>query len=412
MGEILWRRQLVDEWKAPEPIYGFGTTALEVNGVLVVPGGSETHAVVGLDPADGRLLWSAGALGVNYSTPVRYGPELLVASARDVIALDPKEGRELWSFRHSEEPPFDPTYPQLQPLDDGLLLVFQNEFVRYRRDGDEFLELWRSAALKSSVAIPVVYGEHLYGFSGTFLTCVALEDGQTVWKSRTPRGRGVIRVDDRLVVLGVGGTLTVARADPAGYREVASLDVTDHGGYTAPSFADGRIYLRNLSEIASVSIDSGTPARSADAQAERFETGAFCRLDPADRRIRATRNRSPGVSRRAIVLPGARERLGPLRLRGRWRGGLGHRADERQRHRRADAARRQDPAFSSAPTPASPAVAGSTASRSTSPTRSSTREIPGAARAASSRPRKSPSTVSSTRPSSPNAPRPPGGSSR
>lgn len=274
-GELLWRRQLVAEWSAPEPVYGFGSSALEVDGVLVVPGGSETHAVVGLDPADGKRLWSAGALGVNYSTPVRSADEVLIASARDVIALDPRDGRELWSFRHSEKAPFDPTYPQLQPLADGLLLVFKNEGVRYRRDGNALEELWRSNALRNSVATPVVHGEHLYGFSGTFLTCVSLEDGQTVWKSRTPRGRGVILVDGHLVVLGVGGTLTVAAADPAGYREIASLDVTSHGGYTAPSFADGRIYVRNLEEIASVAIDAEAPAQSAESRAESVPSGPF-----------------------------------------------------------------------------------------------------------------------------------------
>lgn len=285
-GTILWRRQLKEEWAAPEPVYGFGSSVLEVDGVLVVPGGSDTHAAIGLDPADGRRLWSLGKPGVNYATPVVVDGKLLVAGARDLIAIDPREGKELWSFRHSAEPPFDPTYPQLQPLDDGVLLVFKSEAVRYRREGKGLTELWRSGALKNSVAIPVVHGDHLYGFNGTFLTCVALADGKSVWKSRTPRGRGLIRIDNRLVVLGVGGTLTLALADPAGYREIASLDVTDHGGYTAPSYADGRIYVRNLGEIASVAVGEAPPTPDMTRTSILPDSGAVAdwirRIEQAD----------------------------------------------------------------------------------------------------------------------------------
>ncbi|MDA8019705.1 MAG: PQQ-binding-like beta-propeller repeat protein, partial [Thermoanaerobaculia bacterium] len=261
-GAILWRKDLKDEWGASDPFYGFAAIPLEAKGVLVVPVGAEEHSIVGLDPEDGRLVWSLGTDRIGYSTPVLAdggdGRRVIVAGSQDLVALDAASGRLEWSHRHSEEPQYDPTYPQLQVLGERILLTFADSAVLYetkaKPEETEVVEIWRSTALKRSVALPVVVDDHLYGFSGTFLTCVKLATGETVWKTRALKGRGIIRVDDYLVVLGTGGQLTLARADPAGYREIASLNVSDHGGYTAPSFAAGRIFVRNRTEIASVAM--------------------------------------------------------------------------------------------------------------------------------------------------------------
>ncbi len=282
-GEVLWRKSLEAEWGASAPTYGFATIPLEVDGVLVVPVGAEKHSVVGLDPGDGRLLWSFGKDRIDYSAPVLVGADddrqLIVAGSRDLVGLDPKSGRQLWSHRHSEQPGFDPTYPQLQTVGDRLLLTFHDSAVLYDRaagaEGTQITEVWHSSAFKDTVAIPVAVGDHLYGYSGSFLTCVDLEAGKPVWKSREPRGHGVIRVDDYLVVFGSGGNLTIAGADPAGYRVTTSLVVSDHAGYTAPSFADGRLYVRNRSEIAGVAIRAKGMTRRVEQPTPRPDSGEF-----------------------------------------------------------------------------------------------------------------------------------------
>ena len=197
-GEVLWRKNLETDWGAPAPTYGFATITLETDGVLVVPVGAKEHSVVGLDPEDGRLLWTHGTDRIDYSAPVivAFGDrrQVIVAGSLDLVALDPKSGRQLWNHRHSEERGFDPTYPQLQTVGDRLLLTFKDLAVLYDvapgSGTTKITEVWRSPAFKNSVALPVAVGDHLYGFDGTFLTCVELETGEPVWKSRDLPGSG------------------------------------------------------------------------------------------------------------------------------------------------------------------------------------------------------------------------------
>ena len=61
-------------------------------------------------------------------------------------------------------------------------------------------------------------------------------------------------VDDHLVIFDSQGEVIVAEPSPKGYNEKAKVRVSDKGGFTFPSFADGGIFVRNLESIARVNV--------------------------------------------------------------------------------------------------------------------------------------------------------------
>jgi hypothetical protein len=71
------------------------------------------------------------------------------------------------------------------------------------------------------------------------------------WRERTGAG-SLIRVGDELVVLGhESGELLIAALSPAAFTARHRARILDDGvrAVTGPSFAGGRLYLRNLKEI-------------------------------------------------------------------------------------------------------------------------------------------------------------------
>lgn len=282
-GGPLWTRDLAEDFGAEAPLYGFSATPVVHRELLIVEaGGDAGRAVAALDKRTGELRWTAGGDPVTHSSPVLMeagGERILLSSGpRRMTALRPADGSVLWSHEHSAEPPFDPTYPQILAFDrDKVLLTFQDEAVLYRlADGGRGVEeVWRSRGFKKSSAVPVAHGGFLYGFSGQFLTCLDAADGRVVWKSRPPGGRGLILVDGHLLVLGSEGWLTAVEATPEGYREKARIQVSEQGGYTAPSFADGRIYVRNLEDVAAVRVVAGRDGATGRREAASAAAGAF-----------------------------------------------------------------------------------------------------------------------------------------
>ena len=112
-------------------------------------------------------------------------------------------------------------------------------------------EIWRSPRLRASNG-PVVYRDgFLYGFTGPQLLCLNADTAEIVWRERTGAGT-LIALGDHLMVLGDGtGELRAVPVTPTGFSAVSSTRVLDEGAraVTGPSYADGRLFVRNLKEI-------------------------------------------------------------------------------------------------------------------------------------------------------------------
>ncbi len=82
-------------------------------------------------------------------------------------------------------------------------------------------------------------------------------------------------VDGFLIILTARGQVVVAEATPEGYRERARVRAMDSGNLTRPSFAAGRIYVRNEHEIVAIGVTgaSGTAPASMQAQGRRKSGG-------------------------------------------------------------------------------------------------------------------------------------------
>jgi acyl dehydratase len=56
---------------------------------------------------------------------------------------------------------------------------------------------------------------------------------------------GLISVGGKLLILTGMGQLVLAEASPAGYKELGSAQVIEGRAFTAPAFANGRVFVRN-----------------------------------------------------------------------------------------------------------------------------------------------------------------------
>jgi len=267
-GSELWAKSF-GEGEAVKPRFGFTTAPVLAGGVLVVQtGGPSGHSISGFDPATGERRWSYADDPVDYQSPLAFehGDRTLVMAVNDelFLGLEPATGEVLWQREHGLGG------GHALPLDLGDSRVLVNglrEAVAYavhRNDGVwNAEELWRSRSLTRTWALPVLYQGHLYGFTSRFLTCVDAATGEEVWKSRPPGGRGLILVGDQLAMIDPKGDLVLAAASPEGYRETARIRALGEGSYTAPSYAGGIFFARNLRQLAAVRVtDSPAPRRA------------------------------------------------------------------------------------------------------------------------------------------------------
>ena len=270
-GRQLWRVDLVAEHDAVTPWYGFGASPVPTGDVVYLSVFTR-QGVSGMAFAaeTGELAWTVRGNWLDYHPAIesRAGEGLLVADGSDLALVDTSTGEERFRFNHAQDA--DLAYPQLLPVEtDRLLLTYEPHADLYRLgpDGEPLELVWRSRELRDCYTPPVHHDGVIYGLSGIFLVAVDAATGERLWKSRRPGARSLILVDGHLVLLSSGGEVVVAAASPDGYREVASVQATDRGGYTSPSFAGEGIVVRNTSHLARVEVVPAVATPPADVAA-------------------------------------------------------------------------------------------------------------------------------------------------
>ncbi|MCH8805445.1 MAG: PQQ-binding-like beta-propeller repeat protein, partial [Planctomycetes bacterium] len=274
-GSLRWSVNLVEKLRASVPFWGFTTTPLIVDNVIVVQaGGRNGRALTAFDRRNGTIRWTLGNGRIDYRSPALATlngiRQLIVSTSSETMGVNPADGEKLWSRRFGSGNGSTPV-----PIEPDRVLLLGNgaQLLRIPKGGGKPARIWRSSEFRGNYATPVFFQEHLYGFSRDVLTCVDARTGKRRWRSRQPGGKGVILVDGHLVILGAKGDVVVAEASPSGYREKARVAVSDADGYAAPCYSDGIIYARTLrGDVAAVrAIDTPSVARRMASSTNRFE---------------------------------------------------------------------------------------------------------------------------------------------
>jgi outer membrane protein assembly factor BamB len=264
-GKERWRHDLVNAFDATAPTWGFAASPLIEGRLVIVPtGGAQSRGLLAFDRTSGHLTWNAEvAKATAYSSAVVAtlgGIRQVVAVASDrVYAVNPRDGRVLWSAPGPGGNIEVANSPVALPGDRLLVSNWEESIMLgiTRREGAfSARELWRSNRLRATNG-PTIYRDGLlYGFAGAMLVCVDAETTEILWRERTGAGT-LITVGDDLLILGQeSGELQIAAVSAKGFRLRQRLRVLEAGtrAVTGPSFADGRLYVRNLKEIVALRL--------------------------------------------------------------------------------------------------------------------------------------------------------------
>ena len=258
-GRGLWSRNVAEDLGVKLPDWGFTSSPLVVDDLVVVAAGS---ALAAYDVGTGDLRWSGESSGVSYSSPQRWVIEgieqVVLPSAVGLTSVAAGDGKHLWRHEWSG---FPIVQPAQMPGGDVLLAAHQSSGIRrlaIARDGEAWTveDRWTSERLKPYFNDFVVHEGHAYGFDSRILACIDLEDGERRWKGgRYGSGQLVLLSDqDLLLVLSEKGEIALVEATPDGFEERARVPAIGGKTWNHPVIAHGNLYVRNAEEAASFAL--------------------------------------------------------------------------------------------------------------------------------------------------------------
>ena len=290
-GAEIWKINLVEDLEATVPYYGFSTSPLLADGVLVVEIGAEDgKAIAGFNPEDGSLLWTAGDDTIEYHSPIVAGiageQQVVAAGQENIYGLNARSGEVLWQYKHEGDkraiggltivplPAGEGRLFLMNKVDSSVMLKVVKKRKSYR-----VKELWTSTTIKNSYVPPVYHDGYIYGMSNRIFTCMDAATGEIQWRSREPGDGFPVLVGDRLVMVTKPGSLHVVRATPDGYQELASLDLFGEHSWSEVSYSQGHLYARSMAHLARIDPVQGAGEMVASRQQVPVEReGDFSRF--------------------------------------------------------------------------------------------------------------------------------------
>jgi outer membrane protein assembly factor BamB len=254
-GSVVWTRNAADDTGAKLPVWGFSGSPLVVGDVVIV---AASGALVAYDAATGAPRWSGPAAGEGYSSPqlvtIDGVAQVLQLNGAGAASVAPTDGTLLWEHAWKG-------YPIVQPAltADGDVLISTSDKGGTRRlavakgpGGWTVEERWTSIGLKPYFNDFVVHAGHAFGFDGTMLAAIDVEDGKRKWKGgRYGHGQLVLLPDqDLLLVLSEKGELALVRATPDQFTELARFPAIEGKTWNHPVLAGDVLLVRNDQEMA------------------------------------------------------------------------------------------------------------------------------------------------------------------
>ena len=281
-GAPLWEKDLAAEFGSQVPRWGFSTSPLVEGDLLLVEAGGHdgnfvvdmaidrTTAVtaVALDKHTGDTAWTALTEKMSYSSPIAFTAagtrQLAYFTAYSLTGLAPQDGRTLWRYPWKTRYDVSAATPVFIAPDRIFISTGDGNggaALQVKRHGDSLAveQVWQNKKMKNHFGTSVLYQQHLYGFDQAILKCLDAATGTEQWKARG-YGKGTLLVaDGNLVILGEEGQLGLVEATPAAFREKSKAQVLNSRCWTVPSLANGRLYLRDESEIVCLDLRESAP---------------------------------------------------------------------------------------------------------------------------------------------------------
>ena len=264
-GKERWRHDLVKSFSAAPPTWGFAASPLIDGRLVIIPtAGPSSRGLLAFDRATGRLVWNAAESKITgYASAIAAtitGVRQIVYVAADrVFGVNPADGRVLWSAPGTGGTAEVSNSAHVLPGDRLLISNWEQSALIHVVKGENGLtanQLWRSNRLRNANG-PIIYRDgHLYGFAGAILLCVNADTNEIVWRERTGAGT-VIMVGSQLVLLGQdSGEMMIADVSPTAFTLRQRVRVLEDGvrAVTGASFSNGVFYVRNLREIAALRV--------------------------------------------------------------------------------------------------------------------------------------------------------------
>ena len=259
-GKQLWQKP----GSEPLPLYTSHSFSPLVDRGLVIfhVGGHNQGALTAYDVNTGAVKWSWNGDGPGYGSPILVDlagtRQIVTITQGKIVGVDPANGTLLW------ERPFVSTNSTnaVTPVLYGQTLIVSGNggpttaFTVAKQNNEWTTQtVWENADIPYRLSNSVLVHDALFGLttknSGQYFS-VDAKTGKTVWTSeaRAAAQAAILQAGDLVFSLQDDGNLVIFRSGTAAFEPIRRYHVADSETWTQPTISGNRIFVKDVSNLA------------------------------------------------------------------------------------------------------------------------------------------------------------------
>ncbi len=255
-GKLVWGMNVLQKFGGSNITWGISESPLILGEKILVNAGGPGASVVALNKKDGALIWKSQSDRSGYSSamPVEVGGKTQVVffTHTRVVGLDLADGKLLWEYPRAANNVANAATPVVR----GNRVWVSSDYgngggLLELKPGVAAREVYFTRDMRNHHSSSVLIGEHLYGFSGGILTAMKFDTGEIAWRDRSVGKGSLVFADGHLYCLSENGVVGLVEATPEGYKEKGRFSIPQDSlpTWTHPVVAGGHLYLRDQDVI-------------------------------------------------------------------------------------------------------------------------------------------------------------------
>jgi outer membrane protein assembly factor BamB len=264
-GKMLWRKNGFED---SLPRFSTSCSPVITAGLCIVQvGGERKGGIVAYDLAGGDEKWQWTGDGTAYASPVLLtlggAREIVAETATNIVGLDAADGKLLWKTPFAVKGRMG--YNAATPMVEGQTVIYSGSgrgttAAKIEKEGDALAakELWSNKENSVQFSTPVLKNGLLFGISAdNKLFCLNAKDGKTAWTAPAPgpagRGRSgygsIVDAGPVLFALTPAAQLIVFEPSDKEFKQLASYKVADGDTHAYPVIAGNRVFVKDRDSL-------------------------------------------------------------------------------------------------------------------------------------------------------------------
>jgi outer membrane protein assembly factor BamB len=267
-GKIIWDVQVLKEHKGQNIKWKNSSAPLIENDLVIVYGGGSGQSLLAFERETGKIAWKTGNETATHATPIAttiHGfRQVIFFCTSGLVSVDPKSGRELWRQAF----PFKVS-TAASPVVAGDMIYCSAGYgvgaglYKISRKGTRFSssEIWRKKNdMFNHWSTPLYHDGHLFGmfsfkkYGNGPLQCIELKSGKIKWSQDGYGPGNVILSGNHLIALADDGVLSLVKATPSKYTELARKKVLNGKCWSTPILSNGLVLARSTTQAVCMEV--------------------------------------------------------------------------------------------------------------------------------------------------------------